>query len=322
MLTAMTSIAFQMDSLAQLNLKFDSTLYLARAALARGYELFHYEVSKLQMEMRGSNGVSIAASGHPLSYDLNTEQWILGEAQVRELKSFDVVLMRQDPPFDLGYISATHILENLKGTKTRVINDPVGVRNAPEKLLVTTFPQLMPPTLITRDIKAIETFRSEHKDIIIKPLHGHAGHGIFHLRDGDDNLPALIETLSAMTNEPWMIQKFLPIQQMGDKRIVMLDGEPVGCYTRFPAVGDMRGNARVGARTEKSELTKRDNEICAILKPVLRERGLFLAGIDVIGDYLTEINVTSPTGLIVADQFAGRTGKDTIPEKFWQKIFS
>jgi glutathione synthase len=174
---------------------------------------------------------------------------------------------------------------------------------------------------VTRDRKAIEAFRDEHNDIIIKPLHGHAGHGIFHLRDGDDNLPALVETLAAANNEPWMIQKFLPVAKLGDKRIITLDGDVVGYYTRFPASGDMRGNQRVGGRVEASDLTPRDKEICATLKPILRERGLFLAGIDVIGDYLTEINVTSPTGLVVADQFAGHSGKDSIADKFWQKLF-
>lgn len=315
------SVAFQMDSLAKLNLKFDSTLYVARSAAERAYTLFHYEPSRLCMNIVGGK-TFVTATGNALLFEKNSEiPWKLGKEETRNLDEFDVILMRQDPPFELGYITATHVLEHLKGGKTRVVNDPVGVRNAPEKLLVTFFPQFMPPTLVSRDRIAIEAFRNKHKDIIIKPLHGHAGHGIFHLRDGDDNLPALIETMSAMNSEPWMIQKFLPIHQLGDKRIVLLGGEPVGCYTRFPASGDMRGNARVGARTEMSELTKRDHEICAALKPVLCERGLFLAGIDVIGDYMTEINVTSPTGLVVADSFAGRSGKNSIADLFWQKLF-
>lgn len=309
-----------MDNLAQLNPKFDTTLALAAAAATRGYKLFHYEVCNLRMDV-GGTATKVSATGHELLFKATSENpWSLGEKQTRDLNGFDVILMRQDPPFDLGYITATHILEHLIG-KVRVINDPIGVRNAPEKLLVTHFAQLMPPTLIARDICAISAFRDEHQDIILKPLHGHAGHGIFHLRPGDDNLPALVETLSATTNEPWMIQKFLPIQTLGDKRIILLDGEPVACYTRFPAAGDMRSNGRVGARLEKSDLTKRDREICTALKPALTERGLFFAGIDVIGDYLTEINVTSPTGLVVADQFAGRSGKTGIAEQFWQKVF-
>jgi glutathione synthase len=262
----------------------------------------------------------IRASGHELRIDKNAlNSWTLGDEQTADLSRFDIILMRQDPPFDLAYITATHILEHLKG-KTRIINDPVGVRNAPEKLLITYFPKLMPPTLISRDMKAISAFRDEHQDIIIKPLYGFGGHGIFHLRPGDDNLPALVETMAAANNEPWMIQKFLPIATLGDKRIVLLDGDIVGHYTRFPASGDMRGNQRAGGRVEASTLTSRDRDICAALKPVLMERGLFLTGIDVIGDYLTEINVTSPTGLMVSDQFAGRSDKNSIAEMFWMRV--
>lgn len=310
-------IAFQMDALARLNLKTDSTLYVAAAAARRGYELFHYEPEQLRMEIKAGTR-HITARGHVLHHTAD-HGWVLGDEQTRDLQDFDVVLMRQDPPFDLAYITATHILEHLKD-KVRVINDPVGVRNAPEKLLITHFPHLMPPTLITRDRAAIEAFRAQHHDIIIKPLHGHAGHGIFHLRPGDDNLPSLVETLSAMNREPWMIQKFLPIATVGDKRIVVLNGEPVGCYRRLPAAGDMRGNARVGATVELAPLTPRDKEICATLGPVLREKGLFWAGLDVIGDCLTEINVTSPTGLVTADSLEGRSGKDTIAEKFWDIV--
>lgn len=315
------SIALQMDSLSRLNHALDTTLALARAADERGYSLFHYEAPCLRMDInQGVRRISVA--GHRLLLDKNNNTWHLGSPETRDLSAFDVILMRQDPPFDMGYITATHILEHFKGTKTRVINDPVGVRNAPEKLLTTYFPQLMPPTLITRDIKAINAFRAEHHDIIIKPLHGFAGHGIFHLVEGDDNLPALVETMAATNNEPWMIQKFLPVATLGDKRIVLLDGEPVGHFARFPAPGDMRGNMRVGGRAEKCAFTKRDAEICEILKPTLKERGLFFVGLDVIGDYLTEINVTSPTGLVVSDQFAGRSGKDGIGHQFWDKVFS
>lgn len=313
------SIAFQMDHLDQLNHKFDTTLALAQSAAQRGYDLFHYEVGKLRLDIK-NGATKITATGNPLLLDKETGIWNLGKSELRDLSTFDAILMRQDPPFDLSYITATHILELLRD-KVKIINDPVGVRNAPEKLLVTHFPHLMPPTLITRDIEAIKQFRDEHKDIILKPLHGYAGHGIFHLSPHDDNLAALVEMLAAQNREPWMIQKFLQVSQYGDKRIVLIDGEIVGHFTRFPASGDMRGNLRVGARAEKSELTKRDLEICEALKPALIERGLFFTGLDIIGNYVTEINVTSPTGLVLSDQFAGYTGKDSIAEKFWQKIF-
>jgi glutathione synthase len=311
-------IALQMNALQQLS-KTDSTLELARAATEAGHELFHYEPSYLRMDIAAGKR-QIMARGHRLIFAKDAaEPWSLGDAADVDLSGFNVILMRQDPPFDLAYITATHILQHLTD-KVRVVNDPVGVRNAPEKLLITDVPHLMPPTLIARDRVAIESFRDEHKDIIVKPLHGFAGHGIFHLRPGDDNLPGLLETLGAMNPEPWMIQKYLPIMEYGDKRIVVLDGEPVGLFRRFPAAGDVRGNMRVGGRPEKAELTKRDREICDTLAPILRQRGLFLVGLDVIGDYLTEINVTSPTGLIVADQLEGRTGKDRIAEQFWRKL--
>jgi glutathione synthase len=230
--------------------------------------------------------------------------------------------MRQDPPFDLAYISATHILEHIQN-KVCVVNDPVGVRNAPEKLFATHFSRFMAPTLITRDREAIEDFRARHGDIILKNLHGYAGHGIFHLKRGDHNLPSLIETLAEKNNEPWMIQKYIPaIHTKGDKRIVILDGDVVGFYTRIPAKGDVRGNMRAGAKPKAAPLTKRDREIVTALAPALKEAGLFLVGCDVIGDYLTEINVTSPTGLIVSDRMAGRKGKNTIAEQFWDRLLT
>jgi glutathione synthase len=203
----------------------------------------------------------------------------------------------------------------------RVVNDPVSVRNAPEKLLTAHFPQLMPPTLVTRDHKAICEFRVRHGDIIFKPLFGYAGYGIFLIRADDGNLHSLLETMGAISPEPWMVQKYLPaINTSGDKRIVLLDGEPVGIYTRIPAKGDVRGNGRVGATLRRTKLTARDREICRTLAPIFHKQGLFLVGIDVIGDYLTEINVTSPTGLVVADRLEGRKGKHTIAEKFWDLL--
>jgi glutathione synthase len=312
-------IAFQMDALEMLNQPLDTTLELARAAHDLGHKLFHYEPEHIHMSIH-SGRADITAAGHDLIYSLGDKNpWSLGAKALRTLSEFDVILMRQDPPFDLAYITATHILEQIKD-KVRIVNDPVGVRNAPEKLLITHVPQLMPPTLITREREAIESFRDEHKDIIFKPLHGFAGHGIFHLRPGDDNLPGLIETMSSLNAEPWMIQKYLPVTELGDKRIVILNGEPVGLFRRMPAAGDARSNMRVGGRPEKATLTKRDVEICTTVAPMLRERGLFLVGLDVIGDYLTEINVTSPTGLVVADQLEGRTGTDRIADRFWQQL--
>ena len=309
-------IAFQMDALSRLNEAFDSTLYIARAAAERGYELFHYEPAHLRMEITGQTP-RILAAGHDLRFD--GDKWGLGRERKEDLADFAVILMRQDPPFDLSYITATHILEHLKD-KVRIVNDPIGVRNAPEKLVATHFPQLMPPTLIARDAAAIDDFRVTHGDIIIKPLHGYAGHGIFRIHAGDDNLPALIEMMGERNREPWMIQKFLPVATLGDKRIVLLNGDPVGVFRRIPPDGDVRGNMRIGAKAVASTLSKRDREICDTIAPALRERGLFLAGIDVIGEYLTEINVTSPTGLVVADQLEGRSGKDRISEQFWQKL--
>ena len=208
----------------------------------------------------------------------------------------DVILMRQDPPFDMAYITATHLLEHVH-SETLVVNDPAEVRNAPEKLFVTRFPDLMPPTLITSDRQAIEAFREEHKDIIVKPLYGNGGAGVFHLKPGDDNLNSLLELFTQLYREPVMVQRYLPEVRRGDKRIILIDGEPAGAVNRVPKEGEARSNLHVGGKAEKSALTEREKEICARIGPTLREKGLVFVGIDVIGDWLTEINVTSPTGL-------------------------
>jgi glutathione synthase len=313
-------VAIQMDALKNLNVAVDSTLCIALAAARRGYEIFHYEAPALRMDIDGKK-TRVTAKGHTLKFK-GAEQAsaYCDKERIENMVDFDIILMRQDPPFDLAYISASHILEHVQH-KVRILNDPSGTRNAPEKLFATLFPEFMPPTLITKDCEAVKDFRKRHNDIIVKHLHGFAGHGVFHVKPDDDNLPALLETLIERNNEPWMIQKYLPeIQTKGDKRIVMLDGDPVGVFTRIPAKGDLRGNMRVGAQPKKAPLTARDREICAALAPVLREQGLYLVGIDVIGDYLTEINVTSPTGLVVADRLAGRKGKDTIAEQFWDRL--
>ena len=311
-------IAFQMNALTHLNKRTDSTLYVAAAAARRGHTLYHYEPQQLRLDL--DHGIArVTARVKPMLYNeaaSGDDVWQLGAEQILDLASCDVILMRQDPPFDLAYISATHILELLRG-KVRIVNDPIGVRNAPEKLLITHFPHLLPPTLVTRDSDGIRDFRSQHGDIIIKPLHGFAGHGVFHLKTDDDNFAGLVELMGSLNNEPWMIQKFLPVAEVGDKRIVMLNGDPVGIFRRMPAAGDVRGNMRVGGRAEACPLSPRDQEICAAVKPTLIERGLYLVGLDVIGDYLTEINVTSPTGLLTADQLQGRSGADRISEQFW-----
>ena len=312
-------IALQMDPLARLDTKGDSTLELARAAVERGHRLFHYTPAAMQLRM-ADNRSSVLATGAELLYRPGeTPAWRLDVPETRDLGDFDIILMRQDPPFDLAYITATHLLE-LLSDKVRIVNDPKGVRDAPEKLLIARFPQFLPPTLVTRDLDAIRAFRARQGEIVIKPLFGFAGHGIFHLRPDDDNLPALIESLSAATAEPWMIQQYLPVKALGDKRIVMLAGEPVGCFRRLPAKGDARSNLRVGGSAEAAPLTPHDRVICAALGPALRERGLFLCGVDVIGDYLTEINVTSPTGLLTVDRLEGRSGDDRIAEQFWRQL--
>jgi len=227
----------------------------------------------------------------------------------------DVVLMRQDPPFDMAYISATHILEHIH-PRTLVVNDPAAVRNAPEKLLVTHFPDLMPPTLVTWDVAAIRAFRAEFGDIIVKPLFGNGGAGVFRIRPDDENLGALLEMHFDRSREPLMIQRYEPAVRQGDKRIILIDGEPAGALNRVPAQGEARSNMHVGGRPERVALTPRDEEICARIGPMLREQGLIFVGIDVIGDYLTEINVTSPTGLQEIARFDGTN----LAGRIWDRI--
>ncbi|HJT15052.1 MAG TPA: glutathione synthase, partial [Dongiaceae bacterium] len=224
-------------------------------------------------------------------------------------------LMRQDPPFDMAYITATHILETVH-PKTLVVNDPVHVRNAPEKLFVTHFPELMPPTVITSDRREIVAFREQHKDIILKPLFGNGGAGVFHLKPDDDNLGSLLEMFTQFYREPIQVQRYVPEVRLGDKRIILIDGEAVGAINRVPAAGESRSNMHVGGRAEKSALTQRDREICSAIGPALRERGMIFVGIDVIGNYLTEINVTSPTGL----QEINRFDKVVLEDRIWDAI--
>ena len=228
----------------------------------------------------------------------------LGQEQELDLRTMNVVLMRQDPPFDMAYITATHILEHIH-PKTLVVNDPVHVRNAPEKLFVTHFEGVMPPTLISADVDEIRAFRRDHQDIIIKPLYGNGGAGVFHIRPDDENMGALLEMFTTTWREPVIVQRYVPEVRLGDKRIILVDGKAVGAINRVPAAGEARSNMHVGGRPEKTELTKREQEICDIIGPALRERGLIFVGIDVIGNYLTEINVTSPTGIQEINRFNG-----------------
>ena len=294
------TVAVQMDHVSRLNIRGDSTFALMLEAARRGHRLFHYTPDQLAMR----NG-KVWARVEPVEVrDTEGDHYTLGSAEHAELSGFDVVLLRQDPPFDMGYITTTHLLEHVH-PGTLVVNDPASVRNAPEKLFVTEFPALTPPTLITRDRREIVAFREEHGDIIVKPLYGNGGAGVFRIAGGDENLAALLEIFESVYREPFVIQRYLPEVRKGDKRIILVEGEPVGIINRVPALGEARSNMHVGGRAEPAEMTARDREICAAIGPTLRERGLIFVGIDVIGEYLTEINVTSPTGIREVKRFGG-----------------
>ncbi len=292
------SVAIQMDQVDTIDINADSTFALALEAQRRGHQLLHYLVSDLSLR---DGNVTAHARALEVRRDA-TNPTTLGPAETRNLAEADVVLMRQDPPFDMAYITATHILEHIH-PKTLVVNDPVSVRNAPEKLFATYFPGLMPPTLITRDMREIADFRAEYEDIIIKPLFGNGGAGVFHLVPGDENLNSLVEIFTEMSPEPVIVQRYLPAVRQGDKRIILVDGEPAGAVNRIPADGEARSNLHVGGRAAAAQLTTRDRDICATIGPTLRDQGLIFVGIDVIGDFLTEINVTSPTGIQEIDRF-------------------
>jgi glutathione synthase len=269
-------------------------------AQARGHALWHYEVRQMWLEAK-----RLRARAHPVSVRRQAgDFYTFGPPETLDLAEMDVVLMRQDPPFDMGYITATHLLEHIH-PRTLVVNNPAAVRNAPEKLLVTQFPDLMPPTMIGRDVAAIREFRARHEDIIVKPLFGNGGIGVFRVKPDDENLGSLLDMFFAASREPLMIQRYEPAVRLGDKRIILIDGEPLGAVNRVPAAGDSRSNMHAGGRPEKTGLTEREREICARIGPVLRAQGLLFTGIDVIGDYLTEINVTSPTGLQQIARFDG-----------------
>jgi glutathione synthase len=303
-------VAVQMDPIETIDINGDSTFALMLEAQRRGHSLWHYEVRHLSLREgkkapHGPNTERLTARARPVTVErVRGAHHKFGEATTLDLATMDVVLMRQDPPFDMAYITATHMLEHIH-PGTLVVNDPASVRNAPEKLLVTHFPELMPPTLITWDVDAIRAFRAEFRDIIVKPLFGNGGAGVFRIREDDENLASLLEMHWARSREPLMIQRYEPAVRKGDKRIILVDGEPLGAINRVPAQGEARSNMHVGGRAEAVELTPRDREICARIGPVLREQGLIFVGIDVIGDYLTEINVTSPTGLQEVARFGG-----------------
>jgi len=294
------SVAFQMDPIGSVDINADSSFRLAEEAQARGHSLFYYTPDRLAY-----SGGRITARGWPLS--VRREQGhhaVLGAETRVDLSEVDVVWLRQDPPFDMGYITTTHLLDRIH-PDTLVVNDPFWVRNYPEKLLVLDFPDLTPPTTIARDLDVLKDFRAEHGDIILKPLYGNGGAGVFRLRPDDGNLASLHEMFSGMNREPLIVQKFLPDVSAGDKRVILVDGDPVGAINRVPAQGETRSNMHVGGRPEKVELSDRDREICARIGPLLREKGQIFVGIDVIGDYLTEINVTSPTGIQELERFDG-----------------
>ena len=304
-------IAFQMDPIGPIDINADSTFRIAEEAQARGHDLFYYTPDRLSyVEGR------VMARGWPLRVQrVEGDHFELGEETTVDLAGFDVVWLRQDPPFDMFYITTTHLLQRLT-PETLVVNDPFWVRNFPEKLLILDFPELMPPTAIARDLDAIRAFKAAHGDVILKPLYGNGGAGVFHLPESDRNLSALHELFTGFSREPLIVQKFLPEIKDGDKRVILVDGEPVGAINRIPGEGETRSNMHVGGRPEKVALTDRDHEICAAIGPLLREKGQIFVGIDVIGDYLTEINVTSPTGIQELERFDGIN----VAARIWEAI--
>ncbi|WP_323766000.1 glutathione synthase [Marinovum sp.] len=304
-------IAFQMDPIGAVDINADSTFRLAEEAQARGHELFYYLPDQLAYQEG-----RITARGHDLKVRrVQGDHAELGPLREVDLADFDVIWLRQDPPFDMHYITLTHLLDRLKG-KALVVNDPFWVRNYPEKLLVLDFPDLTPPTAIARDLQTLRDFRERHGDIILKPLYGNGGAGVFKLAQADGNLASLHELFASFSREPLIVQKYLPDVTKGDKRVILVDGVPAGAINRVPAKGETRSNMHVGGRPEKVGLTERDREICDRIGPLLREKGQVFVGIDVIGDYLTEINVTSPTGIQELERFDGIN----VAEKIWQAI--
>ncbi|WP_395614605.1 glutathione synthase [Allosphingosinicella sp.] len=307
------NVAVQMDPLESINIDGDSSFAIMLGAQARGHRIFHYAAEDLSW-MDGR----LWTMARPVNVQrVKGDHYSAGDPEILDLgRDVDVVLMRQDPPFDLGYITATHLLERIQG-ETLVVNDPASVRNAPEKVWVLDYARFMPPTAVTRSVGVARKFLAEHKEIVVKPLHGNGGKAIFKIGADGQNLSSLIEVFNTAYREPHMLQAFLPGVAAGDKRIVLVDGEVVGAVNRIPGEGEIRSNLAVGGKAAKTELTAREEEICAALAPELKRRGLLFVGIDVIGgEWLTEINVTSPTGIVAIDRF---NGTDT-PAKIWDAI--
>jgi len=294
------AVAFQMDPIEGIDIEADSSFALALEGQARGHGLYHYLPGALTLR---EGRVRARARRLRVRREAG-RHFEHGPWETLDLAALDLVMMRQDPPFDMAYITATHLLEKVH-PETLVVNDPAEVRNAPEKLFVTRFPDLMPPTLISGDPREIAAFREAHRDIVLKPLFGNGGADIFHVKPDDENLNALLEMFTRLYREPIMVQAYLPAIRQGDKRIILVDGEPVGAVNRIPPPGESRANLHVGGHAEAADLSARDREVCAAIGPSLRARGLIFVGIDMIGDYLTEINVTSPTGLQEIDRLNG-----------------
>ena len=308
-------VAVQMDHIETVLIEGDSTFALMLEAQRRGHELYHYEVDRLSMR----DGQVFADCELVEVQDEKHDHFKLGEPKREVLTDMDVILMRQDPPFHMGYITATHLLERVHGTgkdQALVVNNPGEVRNAPEKIFVTEFPDLMPETLITRSDTEIRKFREEFGDIIIKPLYGNGGAGVFRIQEGDQNLSSLLEMFQMTWPEPFIAQRYMKEVRTGDKRIILIDGEPVGAINRVPSEDEARSNMHVGGRAEAIGMTPREEEICAAIGPELRRRGFIFVGIDVIGDYMTEINVTSPTGIREVKKFGGAD----IAALFWDAV--
>jgi glutathione synthase len=304
-------VAVQMDPIERINIKGDSTFALLLEAQARGHALAYYTPDRLAL-LDGH----VFATVETLSVrDIVGDHFTLTDPRRVELTAFDVILLRQDPPFDLAYVTTTHVLERIH-PRTLVINDPAHVRNAPEKIFVTEFPELMPPTLITRDLAEIKSFRAKHGDIVMKPLYGFGGGAVFRVTREDLNFGSLYDMFAVTFREQWVVQKFLPAFKEGDKRIILVDGEYAGAVNRIPAADDLRSNMLRGGSPKATDLTKREREICERLGPALRARGLLFVGLDVIGDYITEINVTSPTGIRAVKNVGG----PDIAALIWDKI--
>src|SRR6202008_2759714 len=305
------NVAVQMDPIERINIRGDSTFALLLEAQQRGHSIAYYTPDRLALR-----GAKLMAAVRPLKVrDRQGDHFTRGQPRRTELAEFDVILLRQDPPFDLAYITSTHLLERIH-PGTLVVNDPLAVRNAPEKMFVMEFPDLMPPTLITRDLTEIKAFREEHGDIVMKPLYGKGGEAVFRIASEDLNFGSLYDLFAVTFREQWVVQKFLPAVRDGDKRIILVDGQFAGAVNRVPAPDDLRSNMVRGGTPKETELTAREREICARLGPALRARGLLFVGIDVIGDYLTELNVTSPTGIRATKNLGGRDSAARI----WDKI--